>query len=58
MCRLLKMNVGVRGGGVVVRIIHKYDCTVRKHGRVRGLGNFTEARGSIYLAQTHVRVSN
>jgi len=43
---------------MVVCIIYKYYCTVRKHGRVRGLGNFTEARGSIYLAQAHVRVSN
>jgi len=45
-------------GGVVVCIIYMYDCTVRKHGRVRGLGNFTEVRSSIYLAQTHVCVSN
>ena len=56
MFRLLKMNV--RGRGVVLCIIYKYDYIVRKHGRVRGFGNFTEACGSIYLAQAHVRVSN
>jgi len=60
MCRLLKMNVGGRGrgGGCVYNIIISMIALLENMGGLGGLGNFTEAHSSIYLVQTHVRVSN